>query len=442
MTATKYVMVIEQGATFELPIAYFKDASMSLPVNLTGYTAHMQIRPTADSSKILYDSGGADSRIVACHSLAGPGNLVHAGVQDIIYTRFHNWLRYGNTDDPNATTQQNWSVKRLLDRHVVKHCFLWWAGQIDAGYQTGFLDPTFEPAYAGSPPFVETITGCNPITEVQHVALAGNSFINTFRAELGVGSELRLLMKEMFLYQGCIPYDDTAGLGGLAPKNYYDKYFETAIACNAITIFDAEPPIRYSDNTPHKKARSRMIELGLKAGCEPLPRPNDSNTNGWMIGQTDSMYLYGSIQQALNRPSTWYWPAEYRASGRRPMMLLQGYDYAYSNAERAANLITLGKQAIIDGYHIAIPFATSVAAGELCSEEQIAELVRVDRANAANGDINIDGTTGRLTIKIPAVTTQALAVGNAVFDLVIVSPTGDVTRLVEGPVEIRPAVTV
>lgn len=48
MGAAKYNFVIEQGATF-CPVITWKD-SAGTAVNLTGYTARMQIRPSIDST--------------------------------------------------------------------------------------------------------------------------------------------------------------------------------------------------------------------------------------------------------------------------------------------------------------------------------------------------------------------------------------------------------
>ena len=47
MAAGKYNFIIEQGTTFTLELQY-KDSN-SVPVDLTGYTGRMQIRPTIGS---------------------------------------------------------------------------------------------------------------------------------------------------------------------------------------------------------------------------------------------------------------------------------------------------------------------------------------------------------------------------------------------------------
>lgn len=51
MTANKYNMTIWQGSTFELVV--ISNNSDKTPMDLTGYSARMQIRPTYASSTIL-----------------------------------------------------------------------------------------------------------------------------------------------------------------------------------------------------------------------------------------------------------------------------------------------------------------------------------------------------------------------------------------------------
>jgi hypothetical protein len=50
MSAGKYNFIIEQGTTFKLEIQY-KDSG-SVPIDLTGYNARMQIRPSIASSTV------------------------------------------------------------------------------------------------------------------------------------------------------------------------------------------------------------------------------------------------------------------------------------------------------------------------------------------------------------------------------------------------------
>jgi hypothetical protein len=50
MSAGRYSFTIEQGTTFQLELIY-KDSNQT-PINLTGYSGRMQIRPTVDSTTV------------------------------------------------------------------------------------------------------------------------------------------------------------------------------------------------------------------------------------------------------------------------------------------------------------------------------------------------------------------------------------------------------
>ena len=50
MSAGRYSFTIEQGTTFQLELIY-KDSNQ-IPINLTGYSGRMQIRPTVDSNTV------------------------------------------------------------------------------------------------------------------------------------------------------------------------------------------------------------------------------------------------------------------------------------------------------------------------------------------------------------------------------------------------------
>jgi hypothetical protein len=60
MAATTYDILIEQGATYSQVITY-KEAGVA--VNLTGYTARMQVRATLESASTLVELTTANSRI-------------------------------------------------------------------------------------------------------------------------------------------------------------------------------------------------------------------------------------------------------------------------------------------------------------------------------------------------------------------------------------------
>ena len=60
MSATTYDILIEQGATF-LQVITYKDAGVA--INLTGYTARMQVRATLESASTLVELTTANGRI-------------------------------------------------------------------------------------------------------------------------------------------------------------------------------------------------------------------------------------------------------------------------------------------------------------------------------------------------------------------------------------------
>jgi len=91
MTAGIYDITIEQGATFTLN-ATWKD-SAGAPVNLTGYSARMQVRPNYESEDILVSLtsaggsialGGALGTIIATISATDTQKLtIQEGVYDL-----------------------------------------------------------------------------------------------------------------------------------------------------------------------------------------------------------------------------------------------------------------------------------------------------------------------------------------------------------------------
>lgn len=62
MTAGIYNFTIEQGATFTRDFVY-RDSNNAV-VNLSGYTARMQIRPSKDSDTVLVEATTANGRLV------------------------------------------------------------------------------------------------------------------------------------------------------------------------------------------------------------------------------------------------------------------------------------------------------------------------------------------------------------------------------------------
>ena len=58
-----------------------------------------------------------------------------------------------------------------------------------------------------------------------------------------------------------------------------------------------------------------------------------------------------------------------------------------------------------------------------------------------NGGIVIDGPAGKLTLRISPAATAAIAWESGVWDLEVVHPNGDVTRLAQGAISVSPEVT-
>lgn len=61
MPAASYDLMIEQGATFSQTVTW-KDAN-GVPVNLTGYSARMQFRPSVNAPTIYFSATSSDGRI-------------------------------------------------------------------------------------------------------------------------------------------------------------------------------------------------------------------------------------------------------------------------------------------------------------------------------------------------------------------------------------------
>ena len=82
MTAAAYSFVIEQGATLNKAFVW-KD-SASTPINLTGYTARMQLRPSVSSDTVYLDMTTSNGQIVLTPSTGGIQLLLSATVTGAI----------------------------------------------------------------------------------------------------------------------------------------------------------------------------------------------------------------------------------------------------------------------------------------------------------------------------------------------------------------------
>ena len=67
MSAGSYDIYIEQGATLSLPIVW-KDSSGTV-INITGYTARMQVRQSVNSSTVLLSATTENGKLVIDGSL-------------------------------------------------------------------------------------------------------------------------------------------------------------------------------------------------------------------------------------------------------------------------------------------------------------------------------------------------------------------------------------
>jgi hypothetical protein len=85
----------------------------------------------------------------------------------------------------------------------------------------------------------------------------------------------------------------------------------------------------------------------------------------------------------------------------------------------------------ITGYTATAQFRSDYSSSEIYLE-----------LSTANGKIVLDPLVGKITITIPPIDTQNLTWNKAVYDLLLRSPDGEVTKVVKGEVEILPTSTV
>lgn len=80
--------------------------------------------------------------------------------------------------------------------------------------------------------------------------------------------------------------------------------------------------------------------------------------------------------------------------------------------------------------------------GRMMIRKKVSDAAPIVSLTTANGGINItNGAQGTFEIYITATATAALTITTGVYDLELVSTTGDVTRLIEGTVTVSPEVT-
>ena len=108
MPAASYDFQIEQGATLLKPIVW-KD-SAGVAVNLTGYSAKMQIRQSASSTDVLLELSTANSRI-SITALTGTITLIFSAA----VTAAIDWSR-GRYD--LELTSSDGTVTRLIEGQI------------------------------------------------------------------------------------------------------------------------------------------------------------------------------------------------------------------------------------------------------------------------------------------------------------------------------------
>jgi hypothetical protein len=74
-------------------------------------------------------------------------------------------------------------------------------------------------------------------------------------------------------------------------------------------------------------------------------------------------------------------------------------------------------------------------------QEYDSESPSVSLTTAAGGGITLGGAAGTIDIEITNTQTAALPAGQLVYDLELVAPNGDVTRLIGGNANVRPEAT-
>lgn len=75
MSAARYNLVIEQNATFVLPMAFFSDAAQLVPLNLTGHLFRLRIKKSYDNASTLYSAASVDATHLILNGAGGTATL-------------------------------------------------------------------------------------------------------------------------------------------------------------------------------------------------------------------------------------------------------------------------------------------------------------------------------------------------------------------------------
>ena len=115
------------------------------------------------------------------------------------------------------------------------------------------------------------------------------------------------------------------------------------------------------------------------------------------------------------------------AAFRRPLTILQGETFSHQLVWKA------GVPAVpvdLTGCSARMQVRSVVTSGAVLLE-----------LTTGNGRIALGGLDGTLTLQLTAAETEALTWRNGVYDLELVHPGGQVRRLAEGSVKVKPEVT-
>lgn len=88
-----------------------------------------------------------------------------------------------------------------------------------------------------------------------------------------------------------------------------------------------------------------------------------------------------------------------------------------------------------------VPITLTNYTARMQARPTVSSAVTVMDCTTANGQLVVTANTGTVTLSLTATQSAALDFQTAVYDLEIVSPTGVVTRLVEGTVTLSREVT-
>lgn len=118
----------------------------------------------------------------------------------------------------------------------------------------------------------------------------------------------------------------------------------------------------------------------------------------------------------------------------RPLKIEQGATFTLGFVWHQAGPVVDGEVTPGDPYDL----TGWVARMQIRKAQQSPALVD---ASSTNGKITLGGATGRIDVKLTDEDTDLLTTKTALYDLELENPTGDVFRLLQGPVTVDPNIT-